>query len=109
MGSTFYEGPGLGLGLRLIFKARDRPGIDFLGLHPSLMMADPKYLRAWPEGCGFIEIESNYAPTISLSELAKKFKCHQVLWLHGPEMEITEVGPMNFFAFFQHNNGKKNW
>ena len=36
-GSNFCEGPGLGLGSRSIFKARDRPGIDFLGLDPSLM------------------------------------------------------------------------
>ena len=35
-GSNFCEGPGLGLGSRSIFKARDRPGIDFLGLDPSL-------------------------------------------------------------------------
>ena len=36
-GSNFCEGPGLGLGSRSIFKARDRPGIDFLGLDPSLV------------------------------------------------------------------------
>ena len=35
-GSNFCKGPGLGLGSRSIFKARDRPGIDFLGLDPSL-------------------------------------------------------------------------
>ena len=37
-GSNFCEGPGLGLGSRSIFKARDRPGIDFLGLDPSLVL-----------------------------------------------------------------------
>ena len=36
-GSNFCEGPRLGLGSRLIFKARDQPGIDFLGLDPSLV------------------------------------------------------------------------
>ena len=40
-GSNFCEGPGLGLGSRSIFKARDRPGIDFLGLDPSLMLTTP--------------------------------------------------------------------
>ena len=35
--SNFCEGPGLGLGSRSTFKARDRPGIDFLGLDPSLI------------------------------------------------------------------------
>ena len=73
------------------------------------MMADPKYVRAWPGGCGFIKMGSNYAPTISVSEIAKKFNCHQVLWLHGPEMEITEVGAMNFYAFFNKTMEKKNW
>ena len=38
-GSNFCEGPGLGLGSRSIFKARDQPGIDFLGLDPSLYIS----------------------------------------------------------------------
>ena len=42
-GSNFCEGPGLRLGSRSIFKARDRPGIDFLGLDPSLVnVLDPQ-------------------------------------------------------------------
>ena len=36
-GSSFCEGPGIGLGSRSIFKARDWPGIEFLGLDPSLV------------------------------------------------------------------------
>ena len=71
------------------------------------LLADPKYVRAWPGGCGFVKMGSNYAPTIAISEMAQKFNCHQALWLYGPEMEITEVGAMNFFAFFHHANGKK--
>ena len=34
-GSDFFEGPGLGS--RSIFKAQDQPGINFLGLNPSLV------------------------------------------------------------------------
>ena len=34
-GSNFFEGPGLGS--RSIFKAQDRPRINFLGLNPSLV------------------------------------------------------------------------
>ena len=30
-----------------------------------------------------------------------------MLWLYGPEEEITEVGAMNIFALFQHSNGQK--
>ena len=35
-GSNFCEGPGLGLGSRWTFKARDGPRIDFSGLDPLL-------------------------------------------------------------------------
>ena len=50
---------------------------------------------------------SNYAPTIWISEMAQKFNCHQALWLYGPDLEITEVGAMNLFAFFDHGNGNR--
>ena len=58
-------------------------------------------------GCGFAKMGSNYAPTIWISEMAQKFNCHQALWLYGPDLEITEVGAMNLFAFFDHGNGNR--
>lgn len=39
--------------------------------------------------------------------MAERFNCQQALWLFGPDAEITEVGAMNIFAFFDHGNGKK--
>ena len=40
-------------------------------------------------------------------KIAAQHNCQQVLWLFGPDEEITEVGAMNIFAFFQHSNGRK--
>jgi len=77
------------------------------GLKPVNLLADPKYVRAWPGGSGYTKLGSNYAPTVYISEIAARQNCHQVLWLFGPEEEITEVGAMNIFALFQHSDGKK--
>ncbi len=84
------------------------------GTKPVNLLADPKYVRAWPGGCGFAKMGSNYAPTMWISvrpqdnftsfskiliskyifflqKMAEKYGCHQALWLFGPDMEITEV------------------
>ncbi|KAG8223538.1 hypothetical protein J437_LFUL004412, partial [Ladona fulva] len=34
------------------------------GFKPVSLLADPKYTRAWPGGCGDSKMGSNYAPTI---------------------------------------------
>ena len=34
------------------------------GFKPVSLLADPKYVRAWPGGCGFVKMGSNYAPTL---------------------------------------------
>ena len=40
-------------------------------------------------------------------QIAAEQNCQQALWLFGPDEEITEVGAMNIFAFFQHSDGRK--
>lgn len=77
------------------------------GLKPVNLLADPKYVRAWPGGSGYSKMGSNYAPTLWIGEIAQKHDCQQALWLFGPDEEITEVGAMNIFAFFQHPDGRK--
>ena len=47
-GLNFCEGPGLGLGSRSIFKAQDWPGINLLGLDPSLPKISTIYPRYQP-------------------------------------------------------------
>ena len=37
------------------------------GLKPVNLLADPKYVRAWPGGSGYSKMGSNYAPTLWIS------------------------------------------
>ena len=48
------------------------------GLKPVNLLADPDYIRAWPGGCGFAKMGSNYAPTLWIGEHAAKLNCQQV-------------------------------
>ena len=34
------------------------------GFKPVNLLADPQYVRAWPGGCGYTKMGSNYAPTL---------------------------------------------
>lgn len=36
---------------------------------------------------------------------AKKKGCEQVLWLYGPDHQLTEVGTMNIFIYWTHEDG----
>ena len=36
------------------------------GFKPVSLLADPKYVRAWPGGCGESKMGANYAPTIQV-------------------------------------------
>ena len=37
------------------------------GLKPVNLLADPRYVRAWPGGSGYSKMGSNYAPTLWIS------------------------------------------
>jgi branched-chain amino acid aminotransferase len=37
--------------------------------------------------------------------MAQAQGCQQVLWLHGDERYITEVGTMNVFMYLKHKKG----
>ncbi|KAJ3628165.1 hypothetical protein MTP99_015490 [Tenebrio molitor] len=71
------------------------------------LLADPSYTRAWPGGCGDRKMGSNYGPTIRVQSTASSKGRQQVLWLYGPEHQLTEVGTMNIFVFYIDNNGDK--
>jgi branched-chain amino acid aminotransferase len=47
----------------------------------------------------------NYGPTIYVNKAAQAKGCQQVLWLHGDERYITEVGTMNVFMCLKNKNG----
>jgi len=74
------------------------------GLKPVNLLADPRYVRAWPGGCGYVKMGSNYAPTLWTQKMAESEGCHQCLWLVGEDHEITEVGAMNIFVLMQKPN-----
>uniref|UniRef100_U5EJ01 Branched-chain-amino-acid aminotransferase n=1 Tax=Corethrella appendiculata TaxID=1370023 RepID=U5EJ01_9DIPT len=71
------------------------------------LYADPKYVRAWPGGCGDRKMGSNYAPTIHVQKEAQAHGCHQVLWLYGEDHQLTEVGVMNIFMVYVNEDGVK--
>ena len=77
------------------------------GIKPVSLLADPSFVRAWPGGAGDKKLGSNYAPTIAIQKLAEKKGLQQVLWLYGDDHQLTEVGTMNIFVYFESENGEK--
>jgi len=75
------------------------------GFKPVNLLCDPNYVRAWPGGCGFTKMGSNYAPTLWTQKVAESKGCHQCLWLYGEDHEITEVGAMNLFVLLRTDSG----
>lgn len=75
------------------------------GFKPVKLLADSRYVRAWPGGAGDIKCGGNYAPTIRPQSEAAAEGCQQVLWLFNDQ--VTEVGTMNLFTFWINEQGKK--
>ena len=50
-------------------------------------------------------IGGNYSPTILPQIEAAKQGYTQILWLFGPQGEVTEAGTMNFFMFWINKEG----
>ncbi|XP_011501274.1 PREDICTED: branched-chain-amino-acid aminotransferase, cytosolic isoform X1 [Ceratosolen solmsi marchali] len=71
------------------------------------LLADPRYTRAWPGGCGDRKMGSNYAPTIHVQKEATEKGLQQVLWLYGEDRQLTEAGTMNIFLFCINDQGDK--
>lgn len=74
---------------------------------PVELLADPRFVRAWPGGVGDNKLGSNYGPTLAVQKLAEKMGLQQVLWLYGDDHQLTEAGVMNVFAYFINENGQK--
>lgn len=69
------------------------------------LLADPRYTRAWPGGCGNVKIGSNYGPTIQVQKEAIEKGLQQVLWLYGEDNQLTEIGTMNVFVVRKADDG----
>uniref|UniRef100_A0A1E1XA98 branched-chain-amino-acid transaminase n=1 Tax=Amblyomma aureolatum TaxID=187763 RepID=A0A1E1XA98_9ACAR len=75
------------------------------GIKPVSLLADPKYVRAWPGGTGDKKLGCNYAPTLMVQNEAEKLNLQQVLWLFGEDEQVTEVGAMNVMVLLKNRDG----
>ncbi|KIW79285.1 branched-chain amino acid aminotransferase [Fonsecaea pedrosoi CBS 271.37] len=62
-------------------------------------------LRSWPGGTGFAKIGPNYGPALLAHGVAKKMGYDQVLWLYGPDCQLTEAGSSNVFLIRRSQDG----
>ncbi|KAM7134444.1 LOW QUALITY PROTEIN: branched-chain-amino-acid aminotransferase, mitochondrial [Macrochelys suwanniensis] len=69
------------------------------------LLAEPRYIRAWPGGVGDYKMGGNYAPTILVQGEAARAGCQQALWLYGDDHQLTEAGTMNIFLFWTDPQG----
>ena len=77
------------------------------GFKPVKLYADTDNVRAWPGGVGNTKLGGNYGPTIAPQMKALEKGYSQVLWLHGKDHEVTEVGAMNLFFYIVNDAGEK--
>ncbi|XP_077196281.1 branched-chain-amino-acid aminotransferase, cytosolic isoform X3 [Paroedura picta] len=75
--------------------------------NPISLWADPKYVRAWKGGTGDCKLGGNYGSSIYAQREAMELGCQQVLWLYGEDHQITEVGTMNLFLYWQNEKGEE--
>ncbi|XP_074860962.1 branched-chain-amino-acid aminotransferase, cytosolic isoform X2 [Carettochelys insculpta] len=73
--------------------------------NPISLWADPKYVRAWKGGTGDCKLGMNYGVSIYAQREAMELGCQQVLWLYGEDHQITEVGTMNIFLYWENEDG----
>lgn len=101
--------PSLGVGSpthALLYVILCPVGAYFPGeaLSPVSLLADPSFIRAWVGGVGDCKIGGITGPPCLCRRRQKK-GCEQVLWLYGPDHELTEAGTMNIFVFWTHEDG----
>lgn len=58
-------------------------------------------VRAWPGGTGYAKIGPNYGPALKTHGEARAQGYDQVLWLYGPQCQITEAGSSNVFVIWR--------
>ena len=77
------------------------------GFAPVKLYCDAANVRAWPGGTGAYKVGGNYGPTIAPARAAMAKGYNQVLWMFGPDDEITECGAMNLFFVWINERGEK--
>ena len=72
----------------------------------KLLASKEDSIRAWPGGFGYAKVGANYGPSLLASDEARLQGFNQVLWLFGPDCEVTEAGASNFFLVWRTREGK---
>ena len=80
-------------------ETKPRPGL-------KLLASKEDTIRAWPGGFGFAKVGANYGPSLLASDEAHLRGFNQILWLFGPDSEITEAGASNFFLVWKTREGR---
>ncbi|ELK24708.1 Branched-chain-amino-acid aminotransferase, cytosolic [Myotis davidii] len=76
-------------------------------LNPVSLWTNPKFVRAWKGGTGDCKMGGNYGSSLFAQCEAVENGCQQVLWLHGEDNQITEVGTMNLFLYWINEDGEE--
>jgi branched-chain amino acid aminotransferase len=80
------------------------PGKPLPGL--KLLASKEDTVRAWPGGFGYAKVGANYGPSLVAQGEARARGFDQILWLLGPNCEVTEAGASNFFVVWKTREGK---
>ena len=72
----------------------------------KLLASQDDMVRAWPGGFGYAKVGANYGPSLLAQGEARARGFDQILWLFGPNCEVTEAGASNFFVVWKTREGK---
>lgn len=70
-----------------------------------LLTSSDSAVRAWPGGTGAAKVGGNYGSALLEHARAKRQGYDQVLWLYGPDRQITEAGSTNLFILWETCHG----
>jgi branched-chain amino acid aminotransferase len=91
--------------LYIIISYWPQPAKPTKGKGLRLFASREDAVRAWPGGTGYAKIGPNYGPALLAHGEAKRMGYDQVLWLFGPDCQITEAGSSNVFVIWRSQQG----
>ncbi|KAH8649234.1 aminotransferase [Xylariales sp. PMI_506] len=91
---VYWPGPGVAAGTA---TATSTPKPE---QGSKLLASSDSTVRAFPQGTGGVKIGANYGPSLLEHSRAQKAGYDQILWLFGPDRQITEAGGSNVFIIW---------
>ncbi|MCJ1266922.1 hypothetical protein MMC22_006807 [Lobaria immixta] len=82
-----------------VAQEKKKPGLKLLASKDDMV-------RAWPGGFGNAKVGANYGPSLIAQGEARDLGFDQILWLFGPQCEVTEAGASNFFLIWRTRTGR---